>query len=357
MTTLTEKTSKNPIYTTKSLKLYNLTFKIIENKNFLHFFENKIFSKKKFDVKDAILIAGTPRSGTTWLMDIMMTIPDYTSLFEPTNPVWFPESLKVGFKSRTYLPVDKNWMEGEDYLRKIFTGKIVSRMPNYQLNLEVIMHRLLGHKLIIKDIRLNRMLPWIAKRFKLRGVFLIIRHPCAVISSQLKTRFFGNYPPSPPFIEICPNLNNILEEASMINGLESDLLNKLKKIKYKEEILAASWCLDNYVPLSYPKPHPWTMVVYEKLAKEGEKEITHYFNEIGEKKIPALAIKHWRRASMVTIKDEAKNVSQAGVQLSKWKKSLSEKQIERILRVVSNFGFDFYSNDVEPDYDNINIRL
>jgi hypothetical protein len=352
-----EEVSRKPEYITKSFKLYNLTLKFIENKNILQYFEKIIFSKKRFDIKDVILIAGTPRSGTTWLMDIMTTIPDYTSLFEPINPVWFPESFQVGFKSRTYLPVDKNWKEGEDYLRKIFTGKMVSRVPNYQLNLEVIMRRLLGHKLIIKAVRLNRMLPWITKRFKLRGVFFIIRHPCAVISSQLKTGFYGYHPSSPPYNDICPNLDDILEEASMINGLDTDLLNKLKKIKSKEEILAAAWCLDNYVPLSYPKPHPWTTVIYEKLAKEGEKEITRYFNEIGEKKIPSLAIKHSKRASLVTITDEAKNVSQAGVQLSKWKKSLSEKQIERILRIVSDFGLDFYSNDPEPDYDNINIRL
>lgn len=354
---MTEKASIKPNQTTRSFKLYNLTLKIIKNKNILHYFENIIFSNKKFDIKDVILIAGAPRSGTTWLMDIMMTIPDYTSLFEPTNPFWFPESLKVGFKSRTYFPVDKNWMEGEDYLQKIFTGKIVSRVPNYQLNLEVIMRRLLGHKLIIKAVRLNRMLPWITKRFEFRGVFFIIRHPCAVISSQLKTGIYGYNLPSPPFSDICPNLDNILEEASMIDGLDSSLLNKLRKINTKEEILAATWCLDNYVPLSYKKPHPWTMVVYEKLAKEGEREIGRYFNEIGEKKIPPLAIKHSKRASSLALKDEAKNVSQAGIQLSKWKKSLSEKQIERILRIVADFGLDFYSNDAEPDYDNINIRL
>jgi len=352
-----EEEGRKPEYITKSFKLYNLTLKFIENKNILQYFEKIIFSKKRFDIKDVILIAGTPRSGTTWLMDIMTTIPDYTSLFEPINPVWFPESFHVGFKSRTYLPVDKNWNEGEDYLRKIFTGKIVSRVPNYQLNLEVIMRRLLGHKLIIKAVRLNRMLPWITKRFKLRCVFFIIRHPCAVISSQLKTGFYGYHPSSPPYNDICPNLDDILDEVSMINGLESDLLNKLKKIKSKEEILAATWCLDNYIPLSYPKPHPWTIVVYEKLAKEGEKEIISYFNEIGEKKIPPLAIKNSKRASLVTITDEVKNVSQVDVQLSKWKKTLSEKQIERILKVVSDFGLDFYSNDPEPDYDNINIRL
>jgi len=39
----------------------------------------------------------------------------------------------------------------------------------------------------------NRLLPWISERFKTKGTYLIIRRPCAVISSQLKAGWIG-YP-------------------------------------------------------------------------------------------------------------------------------------------------------------------
>ena len=83
-----------------------------------------IFSSKKFDIKDTIVITGTPRSGTTWLMEILGVIPEYICLFEPLNPIYFPESIEVGFKSRKYLPPDVDWKDGEEYLRKIFTGNL-----------------------------------------------------------------------------------------------------------------------------------------------------------------------------------------------------------------------------------------
>jgi len=37
-------------------------------------------------------------------------------------------------------------------------------------------------------------------------------------------------------------------------------------------------------------------------------------------------------------------------QISKWKKNLKERQIEKILNVVSKFGLDFYTEQLEPDY-------
>ena len=340
----------------------------------IQYLDKTIFNNKKFDIKNTLVITGSPRSGTTWLMEILRVIPGYTSLFEPLNPIYFPESFETGFRSRTYLSPNKDWQIGEEYLKKIFTGQypyytgllesgsylnmkfsmLISGLL-YQLKPELLIHKLLGNKLIVKFVRFNRLLPWVVKRFQLRNIILIIRHPCAVIASQLKTGFYGYHPAFPPYIDIFPNRKNILDEASKIDVLNHSLLNKLKKIKTKEEILAASWCLDTYVPLSYPKPYPWTVVIYEKLIKDGENEIIRLFNEIGEKKVPHSAFRHIRIPSLLIQKDDHEIILEASEQLSKWKRFLSEKQVERILRVVSDFGLDFYTEDLEPDYENVGI--
>ena len=147
---------------------------------------------------------------------------------------------------------------------------------------------------------------------------------------------------------------NILDEASKINGLDSDLIDKLKKIKTREEILAVTWCLDNYIPLSIPKPHSWSLIFYEKLVKDGKKEIIRIFNEIGEKRIPNAAIKNLKKPSMVILKEELKLINKPDLQLSKWKGYLSEDQINKILQIVSDFGLDFYTEQLEPEYDIVN---
>ena len=319
---------------------------------------NRIFKNKQIEMKDTILIVGSPRSGTTWLMEILATLPRYTNIFEPLNPIWCPNSFEVGFRSRTYIQPDTNWPEGEEYLRKTFTGQIANIPVKESLIISLLagfsikntMRRLLGDKLIVKSVNMNRLLPWISEKFQLRGIVFIIRHPCAVVVSQLKTGLCGYRPSHPPYIDVFPTRKEILDEASKINGFEPELFDMLKKIKTREEILAASWCLDNYVPLSHKKPHPWLFVVYENLVKDGENEISRLFNEIGEQKIPKTAFHNLKKPSMVIIKEEEKLIKNPIEQLSKWKKTLSEKQIESILKIVSEFGLDFYSNELEPDY-------
>lgn len=319
----------------------------------LQYFDKLVFKYKKIDIEDTILLVGTPRSGTTWLMEIFRAIPGYVSLFEPINPIFFPEAYKIGFEARKYLPTDYNWPEGKTYLKKTFSGGSYTRVPLYQLKPEMIMHRLLGNKLIVKSIGLNRLLPWITKNFNLRAIFFIIRHPCAVISSQLKTGYCGYHLNTKPYSDIFPNASNVYEEASKIPSLDTSLLERLKKIKTKEEVLAATWCLDNYIPLSQPKPHPWKFVVYEKIVIGGEKAVRYLFNEIGEENIPKSVVKNLRVPSLLAPRDELKVVKNTDKQLSKWKKALSKEQIERILSVVSDFGLDFYTENIEPDYNRL----
>lgn len=320
------------------------------------YYMDRIFSKsKKIDIKDDILLVGSPRSGTTWLMEIFECIPRYTYVFEPLQRNWFPASIKAGFEGRVYLPPDQDWPEGEEFLKKVFTGKIVSRFPPYAYNLKMTMDRILNKKLIIKAVRLSRLLPWFVKRFQLRGTVFIMRHPCAVIASQMKTGFVGYHENFPPYNNRYPTAKEIIEEASKIDILESSLIKKLKKIQTIEEILAVTWCLDNYVPL-YQKNPPWITVVYEKLVTDGEAELTSIFRRIGEEESVKLAISHLRKPSMLTMKDASKIVKNSELQLSKWKKDLSDKQIERILKIVSDFGLDFYTSEIEPDYDNIVIK-
>jgi hypothetical protein len=204
---------------------------------------------------------------------------------------------------------------------------------------------------------MNRLLPWIVNRFELRGIFLIIRHPCAVVASQLKTGLCGYRPISPPYTDIFPTVDMILEEASQINGLDSKLIERLQKIKTLEEILAAAWCLDTIVPFQMANPLKWSLIIYEKLVKDGNKELTRIIHELGEEKIPRSAVHQLKKPSMLADTKDHHLIQNPERQLAKWKQSLSDTQIKRILNIVAEFGLDFYSEDVEPDYKKITTKF
>lgn len=309
-----------------------------------------LFSNKNFNLKDTIVVAGAPRSGTTWLMELLGTIPEYTYIMEPLNPIWFPDSFEAGFRSRKYLRYNEEWLKGKEHLFKIFTGKQVGLVPEYEPSISMIMHRLLATKLIVKTVKMNRMLPWIAENFQLKHIFLIVRHPCAVVASQMKSGWCGYHSTSRPHNNIFPNLKIILDEARNINGISIETEEYIHNISTLEEVLALAWCLDYYVPFSDPKQSTWTTVFYEDLLQDGEKEIKKILENIGVKKLPATLKRRIRRPSMVSL-----NKIQKEKQLSKWKKELSKKQIDRILKIVSHFKLDFYSQNVYPNRNKLDI--
>lgn len=129
----------------------------------------------------------------------------------------------------------------------------------------------------------------------------------------------------------------------------ADLHNHLKT---PEEKLAASWCMDYYAPLSLPKPHLWQLVTYEKLVQEGETELQRIFGT-WDMEIPPEAIARLQIPSATTA--EASNVYQGKDPLSGWKEHLTPVQIKRILSLVELFGLDFYSEDLEPDYERLYV--
>lgn len=318
--------------------------------------DNLMFSHKKFRMEDTVLIAGSPRSGTSWFMEVLGNIPNYVYLFEPLNPKFFHEAGRLKFHSRVYVPASADWREGEEFFKKVFSGHFIGFQSLYEFTARDIMNLLLAKKLLVKSIGINRLLPWISNKFKLNKIFYIIRHPCAVVASQLNTGWCGYHSTSPPYQDIIPSIETVVNDALKIKEFHSDFLEKLKNITTREETLAVVWCLDNYIPLLYQKSYPWNIVTYEKLITCGKEELSQLIKKIGVEKIPNSAIHSLKIPSGLTADNDLYVIARVNDQLSKWKKILSKKQAEAILKIVSDFGLGFYSEDVEPDYENIVIQ-
>lgn len=316
--------------------------------------DKSLLSNKKFHVSDTILIAGTPRSGTTWIMELLNTLPHYKTIFEPLNPYWFPDITQIGFNSRPYVPVDEEWVEGRVYLNQVLSGRLYHPLDTYPFKPKMLWYSLFASKLIVKFVRLNRLLPWVSKNFSLKHMFFIIRHPCATISSQLKTGYTGYHVSHSPYHNIVPSIEILTDEINKINDVDIDYAQTLKRIHRPEELLAFSWCLDTLIPLVSKESKKWSILFYEQLISERDKGINNIFNSLHENRIPRTAYKHLATPSMVTKDDDIHYLKNNKKQLSKWTTSLGNKSIQNILRVVSDFHLDFYTKDVSPDYDKFN---
>lgn len=100
----------------------------------------------------------------------------------------------------------------------------------------------------------------------------------------------------------------------------------------------------------HPEPHPWILVMYEKLVRHGEEEIQRIFNAL-EFEIPPNAVKGLRMPSRSV--REHSSILTGEDPLAGWTKYLSKEQVKRILHLVSAFGLDFYSQEWKADYERI----
>ena len=142
-----------------------------------------------YDIRQTIVIAGSPRSGTTWLAELLNTIPRSAILWEPLFLDADPQLPKIGFGWRTYVPPDRDRPEMEAYLRRVLTGRVLNPWTLQRTSLRDV-YRV--KRWIVKFVRANMLLPWLTLRFPTRRPLLLVRHPCAVVASQIRNGAWAN---------------------------------------------------------------------------------------------------------------------------------------------------------------------
>ncbi|UCH58531.1 MAG: hypothetical protein JSV61_09955, partial [Anaerolineales bacterium] len=122
------------------------------------------------DVRRSILVAGTARSGTTWLADLIASQIPCRMMFEPFNPELVPEY--SSFHYFQYMPPGKQGIDFHTYARKVLSGEIRNRWIDRQNE------RVFPKYRLIKEIRVNLALKWLHENFPDVPILFIIRHPC-----------------------------------------------------------------------------------------------------------------------------------------------------------------------------------
>jgi hypothetical protein len=249
---------------------------------------------------------------------------------------------------RTYLELKDSSESIERLLSRALTGRVgESHMWCFESTTRagMILEVITTQKMVVKIIRASRMLPWLASTFPVRAIVSIFRHPCAVISSQLKpgTAWHGATPP----------IQDKLEKR-FLGRLPQSIVSRfgsvLKKTDSIASYLAAVWSLDTFMALQGPIRRPWLITTYEDLVEHPKEEMSRLLKHLGEP-MPSTMRDRFHTASETASTDLVLDDTKA--QLSKWRSRLTDEQIEEILRVVRGFGLDFYSRDLRPDVERL----
>lgn len=255
-------------------------------------------------------------------------IPNACTLFEPLHLTQVPEAKDAGFSWRTFASRDQEWTEGESYLRRVFEGRVINSWTAREISLR---QAWCAKTLIVKFVRATRLLPWICHKFDIRPPILLIRHPCAVVASQLNYGWkeFAKRPESTPYLQAYPRYKISLD-----------------KTEECEEHLAASWALDYLPALMEQPPHPWILITYEELLLYPEKTLATIQDRWG--------LQFGMDEALSRLMKPSSTVSHSGISgISGWRKTLSRTQISRVLNTVQSLGISFYADSEEANYEEL----
>jgi hypothetical protein len=277
----------------------------------------------RFGEGSVLIQCSSPRSGSTLLSQVLAAIPRTCVLFEPELVNYVPEAEAAELNHQVYIEPGASWPAGEQFFDRVFSGRVINKWTACQMSHSDVR----AQRMIIKLVRANRLLPWMCSKYNLAPPVFLIRHPCAVVASQMNYGWLGQHRPIvPAYIEKFPMFKRAIAE-----------------LERPEEYLAADWVLDQLPALFQPQPNPWTIVTYEELLLHPEPTVSKIAQSWN------LEIDMDR--AMSRLKRPSTTVSKSGIRgIGGWKNDLSNLQVSMILGTIHKFGIRFYGDEAEADY-------
>jgi hypothetical protein len=211
------------------------------------------------DHTQTVFLAGSGRSGTTWLSDLINHDSGYRQIFEPFHPKKVEDFR--GFGSKQYLrPGDRR----EEFLgpaRRAVTGGLRSGWTDRGGAPG-------SRRRLIKDIRANLLLGWLAENFPGMPIVLLMRHPCAVVSSRLALGWRDN-------------LDETMGQGDLVEDHLLPVEGRIRSARDPFERHLFLWCIDNHVPLRQFSSGGIHLCFYENLLLDPEPELRRLFAFLG----------------------------------------------------------------------------
>lgn len=289
-------------------------------------------------------LAGSGRSGTTWLGQVLAAPRGNALMFEPLR-FWLERSPPdltppiLGATERPYFRPDTPVPSWERHVDRILRGSGFTRRSLFSATRAddrpaALWRVLTGKRLLIKEIRSNLMVGWLARTFGLR-VVLLLRHPCATVASQARLGWGTKR----------KVIDALLEQPELVQDHLKDDLERLDSgaLDTTAARLAARWAVENRVALAMAASDDRILpVAYEDLLVRPRPELERIFSFLGwEPNQP-----DWRRVLSAATTSGAG--ASAAERLRSWRAKLSPRDAARVLDVVRSLGVDVYDEDDLP---------
>ncbi|SJZ46794.1 sulfotransferase [Selenihalanaerobacter shriftii] len=289
------------------------------------------------DNKD-IFIFTSPRSGSTWLMELIASQDNIKYVNEP---------LHINRHKGLLTDINPNWVEiysGQDRKRKFcnFFNRIISEelFVGQQKFKEI--HKgqfdYFTNRRVFKILRGKDLINVFEEKFEIQVVYLL-RHPIAVALSLMKE-------------DLEDRVNHFLANKDYKEQfLHDDLIEfsrSILKNGSRFEIKILQWCLENLPSLKFLNNKNWIVISYEEMVVEEEKILRELYKELelenldklySQVKIPSRTTDE---KNQKFINDSTNEIINKEFLIKKWDNVVSQIQKEKAFAILDEFGIDIY---------------
>ena len=281
-----------------------------------------------------IAIFSSPRSGSTWLMEIVATQPGFKSINEPF--------LMTRFEGLT-RPLSPNWelllpgAERETILERYFASLLNNELGIGSPSPFMPQHRWRTDRMVFKILRCKDMINWFEEKFGLKVIFLL-RHPLAVSLSR----------------KACPQLRGFLDNDVYCDRYLTPALRR-----YGNEVLEEGteldrkildWCLQHRPPLLHLDRSRWLCLHYEDLTMRPQEcigKLAAFLELDGVERmdrqlgVPSRSTFLSDRATRRHLKRNHSGTDPRFL-VEKWRDRVDPEEERQSMEIVKTFGLDQY---------------
>ena len=304
------------------------------------------------------IIAGSGRSGTTWILDAIAEVNALRPVFEPLHPQAVPAAAPYAGR---YLGPDDDASSLKSFLDEVFAGRYDSLWTDYRVRPNTLApgwkacispaafsgfvsrwreaiaqyrrYKPLRYhpEVVVKVIRGNLILSWLRQQYDARIVF-VTRHPGAVLESRL--RIGGrSWDPAP------------ILDLYRTPGVLGDIGERYQELLHRPLEPAGAhtliWCIENQLPLEQAEEENITVVYYEQLMEDPERQWQRIVDAYDLQFNPWFydVVKKPSQQARLRQRDEAAPATK------NWRDRLGPRNMTEMERVLDLLGVDVYRAD------------
>lgn len=287
----------------------------------------RLFLDWNRDWHRTVVLAGSGRSGTTWIENLINYDNAYRVIFEPLQILKVPAT--AHFLARQYVRVDSRDPVFLDPMRAILSGRIRNAWTD-QFNRKRIVSRRL-----VKMIRANFLLKWIHECFPGIPIVLLIRHPVPVALSRLRQGWQGR------------QMSDILAQPELMADYLGPFRPLMEETRDPFEWFILLWCLDTYVPFRQFVSGEIHVLFYEHVWLNPADALPRLFRFIGRRYSPDV-LRHVERPSALA--DQSSAIRTGGDVIGGWRQHVTAQQEQTAQQILKTFGLDaLYGPDGLPN--------